>query len=362
MECPSIPLTTFSDFSKRLNGETADRRIPLTGSIEITARCNLRCVHCYINLPLDDKSASERELTKPEWFSLIDQIVDEGCLWLLFTGGEVFIRPDFLDIYTYAKRKGLLVTLFTNGTTITPYIADYLSDWRPSLIEISLYGGTKATYEAVTGVPGSYERCIQGVNLFKERNLPLKLKSMIMKTNKHEIRDMKKYAESLNVDFRFDPLLNFRLDRKRTPEKLRISPEEVVELDLSDEERVKGWREFCEKYLNQPSNSAYLYQCGAGISSFHIDAYGSLSVCLMSRVPGYDLHSGNFKKGWNEFIPAVLSQKWTYESPCKTCGLISLCGQCPGWAYMEHGEQQKPVDYLCKVAHYRAKAFAAQKI
>jgi radical SAM protein with 4Fe4S-binding SPASM domain len=357
MECPSIPLTTFSDFSERLYRETAEQRIPLTGSIEITVRCNLHCVHCYINLPLGDKSAKERELSKNEWFFLIDQIVDEGCLWLLFTGGEVFVRPDFLDIYTYAKQKGLLITLFTNGTTITPYIADYLSDWRPSSIEITLYGYTKETYEAVTGVPGSYERCIQGVNLFKERNLPLKLKSMIMKTNKHEIWDMKKYAEGLGIDFHFDPQLNLRLDGNRNPSEFRISPEEVVALDLSDPKRMKEWRAFCDRFGGPPLNPDYLYQCGAGLNTFHIDPYGELSACILSRTPNLNLRHKKFNEGWYDFMPRVRSQTWQYEALCRRCEFIALCGQCPGWAQTEHGDQESPVEYLCRIAHCRAEAF-----
>jgi radical SAM protein with 4Fe4S-binding SPASM domain len=307
-------------------------------------------------MPLGDRGTRERELTKSEWFSLIDQIVDEGCLWLLFTGGEVFIRPDFLDIYTYAKRKGLLVTLFTNGTIITPYIADYLCDWLPSSIEITLYGYTRETYETVTGVPGSYERCIQGINLFRERNLPLKLKSMIMKTNKHEIWDMKKYAEDLGTAFHFDPLLNMRIDGLMTPAEFRISPQEVVELDFADEKRMQSFRESAEKHFGPPPRPEYLYQCGAGRVSFHIDSWGLLSACMLSRIPGFDLHHGSFHDGWHIFLSEVLEQKWKQEIPCRQCNIISLCGQCPGWAQTEHGHQENLVAYLCEIAHQRADA------
>src|SRR4030042_3273966 len=114
MECPHIPLINYGDFSKRFHDKILSRRIPTDGSIEVTARCNLRCVHCYINLPLNDHAAQEKELSYKEFCNIIDQIVDEGCLWLLLTGGEPFIRQDFLDIYTYAKKKGMLITIFTN--------------------------------------------------------------------------------------------------------------------------------------------------------------------------------------------------------------------------------------------------------
>jgi len=57
---------------------------------------------------------------------ILDEVADAGCLWLLITGGEPLLRPDFRDIYMYAKRKGFLITLFTNGTLLDADIADQL--------------------------------------------------------------------------------------------------------------------------------------------------------------------------------------------------------------------------------------------
>ena len=128
-------------------------------------------------------------------------------------------------------------------------------------------------------------------------------------------------------------------------------------LDLTDDMRVDEWRKFSEKFWGPPPKPEYLYQCGAGSSFFHIDPQGQLSVCMTARSPSYDLRQGTFHDGWNDFIPQVLEQKWTSQSPCKSCDLIALCGQCPGWAQMESGDQQAPVAYLCQIAHQRAEAF-----
>ena len=121
MECPHIPEITLERFWEPIRNKIQAKRIPVSGTIEPTLRCNLRCVHCYI--PHD---FIEKELSYGEWCQVLDEIVTEGCLWLLITGGEPFIRDDILDIYTYAKKKGMIITLFTNGTLITPKIADYL--------------------------------------------------------------------------------------------------------------------------------------------------------------------------------------------------------------------------------------------
>ena len=134
---------SYGEFSEAFQGRLAGRRLPLNGTIEVTRRCPLTCLHCYNNLPMGDGEARSRELDYDEHCRLLDELADAGCLWLLYTGGEIFARRDFLDIYTYAKKKGFLITLFTNGTLITERIADHLVAWRPFAIEITLYGLTK---------------------------------------------------------------------------------------------------------------------------------------------------------------------------------------------------------------------------
>src|SRR3954468_8734008 len=178
---------SYGAFSAAFQEQLSRGRLPLNGTIEVTRRCPLTCLHCYNNLAMDDAEARARELPFDEHRRLLDDLADAGCLWLLYTGGEIFARRDFLDIYAYAKRKGFLITLFTNGTLITEKIADFLADMRPFTIEITLYGGTKETYEKLTGIPGSYDRCMRGIDLLLERKLPLKLKTVALSINKHEI-------------------------------------------------------------------------------------------------------------------------------------------------------------------------------
>jgi len=300
--------------------------------------------------------ASEKELNKEEIFWVFDQIAEAGCLWLLLTGGEPLVRKDFLEIYAYAKKKGFLINLFTNGTLLTPKIADYLAEWPPYEVEITLYGANEKTYERITGVPGSFNRCKKGIDLLLERKIPLRLKTMAMTINHDEILKIKEYAEGLGVKFRFDPEINPRLDGSKSPCGFRLSPEEVVKLDLMDEKRVREWRKFCREFMG-PTDSDNLYVCGAGISTFHIDPYSQLSVCMMSRVKSYDLLHGSFHEGWSDFVTQFISQKSKKDYRCNQCELIALCSQCPGWAWLENGALESPVEYLCRIAHLRAEAF-----
>ena len=211
----------------------------------MTRRCPLECLHCYNNLPMGDMDAKQRELTKEEHFKMLDELVEMGCFWLLYTGGEIFARKDFLEIYTYAKKKGFLITLFTNGTIINEQIADYLVEWPPFAIEITLYGRTRETYEALTAVPGSYDRCLRGIKLLKERGLPLKLKTVATSINKHEVLAMRRFAEDeLGVEFKMDGQINPRIDCSQSPLAVRLTPEEVVALDMSAPKGVSEYRDW----------------------------------------------------------------------------------------------------------------------
>ncbi len=223
----------YSELSRHLHHQSIGQRLPITGTIEVTRRCPLTCAHCYNNLPMGDQQARKQEMTYDEHCQLVDELTRAGCLWLLYTGGEIFARPDFLDIYTYAKQQGLLITLFTNGILITPEIADHLARWRPFAIEITLYGYTKATYERLTGRPGTYERCLRGIHLLRERGLPLKLKTVAVTMNQHEIWDMKQFAQDeLGVEFKFDAMMSPRIDCSQSPLNVRLQPRDVVALDL----------------------------------------------------------------------------------------------------------------------------------
>jgi radical SAM protein with 4Fe4S-binding SPASM domain len=351
---------SYGEFSQSFHRRTLDRQLPLSGSIEVTRRCPLTCVHCYNNLPMNDREASSTELTREEHFGILDQLADAGCLWLLFTGGEIFARRDFLDIYTYAKRKGFLITLFTNGTMITPRIADYLADWRPFAIEITLYGRTKDTYERLTGIPGSYEKCLRGIDLLLERKLPLALKSVAVTINAHELDAMQAFADELGVGFKFDAMMNPRIDCSQSPLAVRLTPEQCVALDLDDPRRAGEWHVIAREFsgpANPPDRADDLYHCGGGVTSFAIDPQGGMSICVLSHQDKYDLRTGTLRDGWEVALRRVRSRKITMPTKCTACELkSSLCMMCPANGELENGNPESPVDFLCRVAHLRAYA------
>lgn len=350
----------YSDFSQRIVNQVVHQRVPVTGTIEVTRRCPLNCVHCYNNLPMADSKARSSELTYEEHCRILDEISQAGCLWLLYTGGEPFLRTDFLDIYTYAKRKGMLITLFTNGILMTPRIVDHLAESRPFSIEITLYGYSKETYERITRVEGSYERCMRGIRLIRDRQLPLSLKTVVTTLNKHELGDMKRFAEQeLSMEFRFDAMINPRIDPSPGPLAFRLSSEEVVALDFEDPKRVAEWEKFCHRFngpVLPPGQWDNLYHCGGGIDNFGIDPYGMLSLCNFSRRDLYNLRQGSFQEGWTIFMPEVRDRRITRLTRCVSCEIKAMCGMCPANAELENMNPEEPVDFMCQVAHLRAKA------
>ncbi len=336
---------SYGEFSLSLHNHFAEKRTPLEVSLEVTRRCPLECQHCYNNLPMGDLTARNRELTKEEYAAILSELADMGVLWLLFTGGEIFARKDFLEIYTCAKQKGFLITLFTNGTVINERIADYLRDFPPFGIEITLYGRTQETYETLTGIPGSYQRCLRGIKLLMERGLPLKLKTVGTSINRHEVIGMKEFAEQdLGVEFKFDSLINPRIDCSQAPLGVRLSPEEVVTLDLH-------WPN-----IVAPGPRTTVYSCGGGLKSFAIDPYGRMSICVLSQQEGYDIRKGSVREGWDHFLLSVRQRERKQLTKCQSCRIRSVCSMCPANGELENGDHESPVDFLCEVAHLRAMA------
>lgn len=345
-----------------LHERSQGRRVPVEVGIEVTHRCPLECQHCYNNLPMSDTNARLQEMTFEEHVRLLDELVDLGCLWILYTGGEIFARKDFLDIYTEAKKRGFLITLFTNGTMITPRIADHLAEYRPFNIEITLYGATRETYETLTQIPGSFDRCMKGIRLLLDRGLPLKLKTVPTSVNVHEVYEMKRFAEQeLGVEFKFDPLVNPRTDCSQSPLNVRLTPEQAVGLDFRDPSRRTGYKRIVESELaaNLPA-STKRYTCGGGHNGCAIDPNGNMTICVISHQDGYNIRSGSFREGWEGRLKDIRATETTRETICTNCRIRSLCGMCPANGELEAGDPESPVDFLCQVAHLRAFALGIQ--
>jgi radical SAM protein with 4Fe4S-binding SPASM domain len=343
------------------------RRAPLSFDIEITARCNLNCAHCYINLPANDKTAKSKELTKEEILSIAGEAAKMGAVWCLVTGGEPLLRDDFPDIYMGLKRLGLLISVFTNATLIDKEHIALFKKYPPRDIEITVYGVTKKTFKAVTRKSGSFEIFINGLDALMKNNVNIRLKAMAMQANMHEQQAIADFCRIRTKDYyRFDPQLHLRFDgnRKRNEEirAQRLTPEQIVQLENSDDQRINAMKKNCDTLMNEEFSHYgcdHLFHCGAGNGSFTISYDGRFRLCssLWANGTTYDLRKGTLTDAWKNFVPRVRdlrSRRKEFLETCRKCALVNLCLWCPAHAHLETGALDGTTPYFCEVAHKRA--------
>ncbi|MDD5129963.1 MAG: radical SAM protein [Candidatus Omnitrophica bacterium] len=349
----NICVLPYNIFNKGIFNKTVNKNIPIQGQIDLTYKCNLKCVHCYIG----KRNKASKEMSFREVCSVLDQLAASGCLWLALTGGEAMIRRDFKKIYLYAKSKGFLITLLSNGTLIDRRMADLLHRYPPFGIEISIYGVTKKTYESITRVNGSFEKCFNGIKLLHKYGIKFKVKTALMTLNKHEFKAIERLADKFKTTFRYDPMITSDLDGSIEPCGYRLTPEEIVRYDLSNKKRLQEWKKFYKIYYGQkPADSVYM--CSAGKGMFNIDPSGRLGGCVLSRLPNYNILQGSFREGFFKELPRVYASKIKLKNrtnKCYNCSLYVLCGCCPGWNLIEKTAIGTPVAFMCKTAKLRFK-------
>ena len=348
---------SYADFSRRVHGNAAKKRIPVNVTYDVTYRCNLNCRHCYCNLPANDKAAKASELKLDEIERILTEARDLGALWILLTGGEPLLRPDFRDIYLTVLRLGLIPTVFTNGTLVTEEWADFFAEHRPFKMEITLYGSCTEVYERVTRTPGSFERCMRGVRLLKGRGVEPRLKTMVLRSNIEDLDNTRAIAMSLGLEFRLDPVVLARhpdLPRQSDvdPREERITVEEAFEVERSDPKRRAAWEKLCSQTVSaEPAEPERLLPCAAGKSSCNIAPDGTVRACGMLRFVGW---RGRLRDIWTGELLEHLEAPARGPARCSRCQLAAVCNHCIGVTWAEHGSFDRVVDYVCEIAHKRA--------
>jgi radical SAM protein with 4Fe4S-binding SPASM domain len=364
---PFVSFKAVQEFP--LWGKIENKRFPISFDLEITARCNNNCRHCFINLPAGDEQAKHQELSPEEIEDLADQAVSLGALSCLITGGEPLLRGDFADIYLKLKRKGLLLSVFTNASLITKEHIKLFKQYPPRDLEVTVYGITKETHTAVTRNPATYSAFMKGLNLLFESNIKVRLKAMALRSNLHEFSKISSFCEEKTKDFyRFDPFLHLRYDRDETRNaeirSERLTPEEVTTLERADRKRFESLTKRCDK-LDAANVHHYdcnhLFHCAAGKWSFNISYNGLFRACGSLWHPEclYDLRKGTLKEAWEQFIPQIREKRSDnkgFKNSCQHCPIVNLCMWCPAHAYLETGLLDQHVDSFCRIAHARTSA------
>jgi radical SAM protein with 4Fe4S-binding SPASM domain len=331
-------------------------RVPLYGHIELTYRCDYHCVHCCCQ----GSENIGRELSTEEIKKILDQVQKEGCLWLAISGGDPLIRPDFREVYAYAKEKGFLITLLTNGYRLNRRLIDFLAQCPPLSIDITLNSLSPANYARITGFSSrALDKVKDNIRYASGKGLSVIIKANAMKSNKDRIHEIKRWAHGLPskskeklYNFRYDPILYPRLNGDTSPCRLRLDAEELDALYASDPDITKDHRDHLKKKFPScrvPNDS--LYYCNTYLDHFFIDPFGRLRFCMNTDKFSVDLRRVPFARGFHKEFSKVARVKFKTDSICRTCRLRKVCLSCPAAAFLEHGDEEVPVAYFCQLAH-----------
>jgi radical SAM protein with 4Fe4S-binding SPASM domain len=319
--------------------------LPLNASFEVTHRCNLACRHCYLQC---GRQAPAPELSTADARRLIDRLADHGVLSLLFTGGEPFIRADFDRLCRHARRRGLLMHIFTNATLIDDNALAWLRDDPPQGIEVSVYGHTPVTYEQITGVPGSHAAFRRGLARLLTAGLPVTLKMPVMRSNRAEYDAVRRWcSEELGRPFRYDVFLSPALNHSPAVLDERLPPADAARLACPAPTTTEEFHAKAQATESAPADPR-LFRCGAGRLSFALDPGGHVLPCLMWRSDPYDLLHGSVAE-WKARMAELHHRPAPADAQCGVCRYRITCPTCPAVSALLTGEAGRHVDYFCLV-------------
>lgn len=341
MKCREVISISPEEHLKDIYTKAEQMSIPINIHLELTYRCNLKCVHCYC---VEDKQ--KQELSYEEVVNLLDQLAQAGGLFLTLTGGEVFTRRDFFDIAFYAKKKKFATRIFTNGTLIDEYAADRLAELNPLSVEFSLYGTNADVHDGVTGVKGSFVKLRQTIDLLKKRNITIFLKTVVMKQNLKECKGLVRLGKELGAHSRFNFEVTPKNDGSTEPLKYRLGDDELFRFVSGD--IPQRW-----EYVEIPPHAEAIKRqtCSPARNGCAISPYGDVYPCAQLILPIGNVREKSFAEIWNSnsgILSDIRSIKtFTDVYGCSDCQDLWLCQRCHGLAYLESGDLRAKYSLGC---------------
>lgn len=338
MEICENALDLTKTFDGFMNEKYWARNRPINIHFELTQRCNLRCVHCLFTHEIRD------ELTTDDILFIFDQLRRLGVISLSLSGGEIFTRHDIGEILTFLTEERFLLTLYTNGTLISDSMLYTIFALKPFRIEISVYGATADVHDAVTTVPGSFQKTTRSIAALSAMGIPVIFKGFLLKENFRQRRQMMELARSLGVEYAFDfnliPMENGSLDNLAAGlsiDQIRSIYHEVhnEELILRNNVKIKTR----DSQLPKGGNVI----CNPGRVSGCISSNGDVFPCPTLRIPMGNLRTQSFEEVWRtDKIDSLRYMRLEDLKTCSGCPTLEHCNRCPGVAYLETGDYLGP--------------------
>ncbi len=353
------PLDDTPTIERHLIRTASLTRTPVTGSIELLPLCNMNCDMCYVRLSPHEMEQKGRLRTADEWLLLGRQMRDAGVLFLLLTGGEPLLYPDFRQVYTGLKEMGMILTINTNGTLLDEDWADFFAQNKPRRINITLYGSDEAAYASLCHYPGGFEKTIKAIGLLRHRGVDVKVGGSLTKANGDDVEKLVALGEELDVPVRIDTYMMPATREREKPYDMqsRLDPEsaaaariKALRLEMGDAMFLSYAQTMIAQIDGFQGGEAVPgpMTCLAGSCSFTVNWQGELRPCVILTQPAASVFDMGFEKAWKTVSQGV--QTIRLNAKCSACALRPLCRTCAACALLETGKHDGVPQYMCRYA------------
>lgn len=356
-------MSDASGVELKLLRRAANSNIPINGSFELLPLCNMDCEMCYVRLSRREMEEKGRMRTASEWLALAKQAKEAGTLFLLLTGGEPLLYPDFKELYLSLQNMGFILTVNTNGTLMDEEWAEFFSLHKPRRINLTLYGSDNETYHTLCRLENGFDRAVNGVKLLRERNVEVKLGCSAVNTNLKDIDRIFGLADSLGTAVHIDSYM-YPAKRERELSKapdVRLAPSAAALVwfkGVLHAYRGDSYTMYRNALLlnverlrsegnNIPDEGSPM-ECMAGNCSFTINWQGYMRPCVMLSSPGIPVFETGFMPGWEKLRDELSAIR--LNPKCSICEYRPFCHICAASALYESGGFDGVSDYLCELA------------
>lgn len=323
--------------------------------LELTYLCNEKCRHCYLD---DQKANTETGVLRFDaWKKVIDEIADMGCMNVLVTGGEPTLHPDFLQICRHIVGRGMLLDIFTNALDISGELFDSIVDLHPNTVSFSLYGGTPEFHDWITRVPGSFERSLKTILMFKCAGVDVYVKSVLLKGHADEFAKLCKWGKRVHIPVRCGQFVSD--GNAGTSRGDLTADEETLRVYLREEAKENQFW----KQQKVPARNADEAICGIGLSTLAFRPNGDISPCIPYLKTLGNVRNDAISGIWSSHpeLERLRSLKFRDISPkCAECEDSGFCSVCLGISLLESGKVG-PCSYSCWHAKVKREVFDSVK-
>jgi len=322
---------------------------------ELTYLCNERCRHCYLDDP--KANAAIGFLRFDVWKKVIDEIADMGCMNVLVTGGEPTLHPDFLNICRHIVDRGMLLDIFTNALDISDQLFDDIVALHPNTVSFSLYGGTPEFHDWITQVPGSFEKSLKNILMFKCAGIAGYIKSVLFNGQSTEFLKLKRLCRRIGMDLRCG---SFVAQGRSKNNQMDLNPDDATLWNWLEGEQDSDpiWQMESVPLRNPNENI-----CGAGVFSISFRPDGAIVPCINYPTVAGDISHDSIQTIWKCSTVFESLRRTVFSdvsSNCANCVDSGFCHVCPGISLTESGHL-RPCSYSCHQAHLKHSFFDFNK-